>query len=89
LIAEKEGLVFKIQADLTRQENVSRKFQDLEMKFLDQMEEIEGLKKSKHSLNHQLDKKDDVIAILRQELDPLQVICFVFCNLFFTLLFTQ
>ena len=73
LIAEKESQVIKMQHDLAQSEQLSKKLDNFQNKLVEQDEEIHKFKIQEEKFEHQVEEKDKIIGILRQELDPLQV----------------
>merc|ERR1712029_1209798 len=72
LIQEHEKEVAKIKYQLNQAEKSACKMDEIQNKMVDQEDEIQKLKVSQQSHEKELQDKDKVIQILRQELDPLQ-----------------
>ena len=72
LIQEQEKEVAKIKYQLNQAEKSACKMDEMQSKMVDQEDEIQTLKTSQQSHEKELQDKDKVIQILRQELDPLQ-----------------
>ena len=72
LIQEHEKEVAKIKYQLNQAEKSACKMDEMQSKMVDQEDEIQTLKTSQQSHEKELQDKDKVIQILRQELDPLQ-----------------
>ena len=72
LIQEQEKEVAKIKYQLNQAEKSACKMDEMQNKMVDQEDEIQTLKTSQQSHEKELQDKDKVIQILRQELDPLQ-----------------
>ena len=72
LIQEHEKEVAKIKYQLNQAEKSECKVDEMQSKMVDQEDEIQTLKTSQQSHEKELQDKDKVIQILRQELDPLQ-----------------
>ena len=72
LIGEKEAEILKINNDLINFETLKTKYESLQCKYDDQNDELTQVKQDKNNLETQIDDKEKIIGILRQELDPLQ-----------------
>lgn len=72
LIAEKEAEVFRLKSSLAQAEKLADNIDSMQSKLIDQDEELKRANESSEVLKHQLEEKEKIIGILRQELDPLQ-----------------
>ena len=72
LIQEHEKEVAKTKYKLSQAEKSACKMDEIQNKMVDQEDEIQKLKVSQQSHEKELQDKEKVIQILRQELDPLQ-----------------